>query len=106
MDPYRISHKVESGEYNGHFFAISRINLKGKIQYNCLCIHCGKSIKISKSSNMLFNPAYRIHFRHQCPQTVRFIWKKEKPMEKLKKEIQKEYWTWLPYLWTKMNTKG
>ena len=31
--------------------------------------------------------------------TTSFMWKKQNPMDKIKKEKHKEYWTWLPYIW-------
>jgi len=86
MNPYRTAEvgEVQKNEYNGHLFALSRMRLKkqDKIQYACVCVHCGKSVKINKGDNMLFNmlfnPSFRIHFKKQCPRTTKIKWQYKK----------------------------
>jgi len=82
MNPYRTNeiNEVQKNEYNGHLFAISRFQLKKDepARYECVCIHCGKSIKITKSDHMLFNPAFRIHFKNKCQGLTKIKWQYDK----------------------------
>ncbi len=78
MNPYRTNetNEIQKNEYNGHLFAISRLQLSkyDTAKYECVCIHCGKSIKVAKSDNMLFNPAFRIHFKDECKKLTKIKW--------------------------------